>query len=309
MQKRDATLKGKLNSVRRVPTTAATIVTFLIDETPCKVFDQYAEVLLGWASGSLVQLQGYFEPSQEFGREFIVVSGYLVRTDNSASALSVPEEVRTIDEGEASQISVSSSSIPVKPIPANEPIGVKTTRAAKSLPTNFENQRDLLRCLCTRHNIGGYTPDESQRFDKIDHDFYIKFTCEGSYGIDSRPNLVGPFGFILANDDESFPVCITSTWPWTKYDLPRVTRREVIKPGMIRYSKRGEKRQSPPRHFHLIEGGDPKRELEALKAIGLRPLLITAKDIREKWQRKTTQELRDSAAPYKDTVPLGIGGS
>lgn len=167
------------------------------------------------------------------------------------------------------------------------------------MPTTFESQRDLLRCFCRRHNIGSYTPGEDRRWDKIKYDFYIRYTRDGSYGpITSRPNLVGPFGFIQANDDDSFRVCVTFTTPWTRYDLPRVTRRKVVKPGRVSYSFRGLKRESSPSRFLFIDGGDPIRELEALKAIGLRPLYVTARYIREKW------DMRERISPVGPNVDL-----
>lgn len=151
----------------------------------------------------------------------------------------------------------------------------------------FQHQRDILSCLCRRHNIGHYTPADSERFDKIKHNFYIKFEREGRYGpIVSKPNLVGPLGFIHATDDGAFRVFVTSTWPWTRSELPRVTLRTVIKPGETYYSYRGVKRETAPRTLLFIEGGDQERELKALKAIGLRPLCVTWESIRNKWNEK-----------------------
>jgi hypothetical protein len=132
MQKANVTLKGKLDSVRRVRTrTETSMVTFSVAETPCKAFGGNAEVLLGWAPGNLVELHGYYETrSQRFGREFLAVRGRLLRKENSASAVSVSEEKRTIDKRETSQVSVPSPSAPIEPIPAKVPIGVKTDLTA-----------------------------------------------------------------------------------------------------------------------------------------------------------------------------------
>jgi hypothetical protein len=167
------------------------------------------------------------------------------------------------------------------------------------MPTTFENQRDLLRCLCRRHNIGTYTPGAHWPFN---YDAHLKFTCNDSRAITSKPNLVGPFGFIQANEDDSFKVCVTSTWPWTKYDLPRVTRREVVIPGRTVTNFRRVKRKHPDRRWLSINGGDPRRELEALKAIGHRPLHVTPRDIRE--QKEREEQKRIDSLPHVDP-PFG----
>jgi hypothetical protein len=168
------------------------------------------------------------------------------------------------------------------------------------MSTTFENQRDLLRCLCRRHNIGTYTPDAYRR--PFDFDAYIKFTRDDSRAINSKPNLVGLFGFIQANEDDSFRVCVTETSPWTKYDLPRVTRREVVIPERIERSFRGVKRIIPSRRLLFINGGDKRRELEALKAIGLRPLYVTPREIRE--QKEREQRKRINSGTYVDIPPF-----
>jgi len=166
---------------------------------------------------------------------------------------------------------------------------------------NFQYQRDLLSCLCWRHNVGHYTPNDSERFDRIDHNFYIKYECDGKFGpIISKPNLVGPLGFIHATDEGIFRVCDTSRWPWTRSELPRATLRTVTKPGEAYHSFRGEKLWRPARTLKFLNGGDHKRELNALCAVGLRPLCVTWKDIRNKWDERGIEQLRNSVAPFKD---------
>jgi hypothetical protein len=133
MQKTNAALKGKLDSIRRVKTrTEMSMATFSVDEAACKAFGQAAEVLLGWAPGDIVELQGSYETrSQKFGREFVADHGQRLRKENTASAVFVPQEPRTIDDSETSKASAPSPSTPTEPIPAKEPIGFKTDLTAK----------------------------------------------------------------------------------------------------------------------------------------------------------------------------------
>jgi hypothetical protein len=112
------------------------MVTFSVDKTPCKAFGQAAKAFLGLAPGNLVELHGYYEThSPKFGREFVPVRGRLLANENSTSTPSVPEEERTIDKSETSEVSVLSHSAPIEPIPAKEPIGFKTESAGNNAPT------------------------------------------------------------------------------------------------------------------------------------------------------------------------------
>src|ERR1017187_1958625 len=137
MQKENVTLTGRFDSLWRVPTrTATTMVTFSVDKTPCKAFGQAAEAFLGLAPGNFVELHGYYEThSPQFGREFVPVRGRLLPNESTASAVSGPEDERTIDKRETPQACVPSPSVPIEPIPAKEPIGVKTDLAARKPST------------------------------------------------------------------------------------------------------------------------------------------------------------------------------
>jgi hypothetical protein len=133
MHKANVTLKGKLDSLQRVPTRTATImVTFSIDKTPCKAFGKEAEAFLSRAHGKIVELLGYYETHlPKFGREFVTVGARLLPNESSASTASAPEVGQGIDKGEAPQLSVQSPSAPIEPIPVKESIGVKTDLAAR----------------------------------------------------------------------------------------------------------------------------------------------------------------------------------
>lgn len=158
----------------------------------------------------------------------------------------------------------------------------------------YESRRELLKCFCRRHNIGTYVPSDDRRLDKIKYDAHIK--CERDDArrrITSEPKLVGPFGSIQVTCEGVIQVCIKSCYLWKKYTLPRVTLREVIKSGL--------KRESRPRHYYFIEGGNAKRERKAVREIGLQPLSISAHDIFEKWHNVDCEMLSVSVAPYKDT--------
>ena len=157
----------------------------------------------------------------------------------------------------------------------------------------YESRRKLLHYFCVRHNIGTYSPSENRRLDKINYDVHIKYQRENSNRqITSEPNLVGPYGSIQVTWEGVIWVCIKSRYLWKKYSLPRVTLREVIKPG--------PKRESCPRHYYFMEGGNIKRERKAVQEIGLQPLTISSRDIREKWEKEDAELLRASVAPHKD---------
>jgi hypothetical protein len=133
VHKANATLKGKGDSLQRVPTrTAKIMVTFSIDKTPCKAFGQEAEAFLSRAHGKVVELLGYYEThSPKFGREFVNVGGRVLPNESCASTASAAEEGRGIDEGETSQVSVQSPSAATETIPGKEPIIVETDLAAR----------------------------------------------------------------------------------------------------------------------------------------------------------------------------------
>lgn len=141
MHKANATLKGKLNPVKRVRTsTKTTMATFSVDETPCKAFGENAEVLLRWASGNLVELDGYYETrSQKFGREFVAVRGQLLWDEKSGLAPFVAEDRQGVDKGETLKASVPTPSDRVEPIPTTEPIGVMADLGARKPPTPLSN--------------------------------------------------------------------------------------------------------------------------------------------------------------------------
>jgi hypothetical protein len=157
----------------------------------------------------------------------------------------------------------------------------------------YESRRELLKCFCVRHNIGTYIPNDDRRLDKIKYDAHIKCERDDAHRrITSEPTLVGPLGSIQVTCEGVIQVCIKSRYLWKKYSLPRVKLREVIKPGL--------KRESRPRHYYFLEGGSKKRELKAVQDIGLQPLSINARDIREKWEKEDADRLRASVAPHKD---------
>ena len=158
----------------------------------------------------------------------------------------------------------------------------------------YESRRELLKCFCRRHNIGTYVPNDSRRLDKIKYDAHIKCERDDAHRrISSEPKLVGPFGSIQVTCEGAIQVCIKSRYLWKKYSLPRVALREVVKPG--------PKRESRPRHYYFIEGGNIKRERKAVQEIGLQPLSINARDIFKKWQTMDREMVSVSVAPYTDT--------
>ena len=135
MKKKVEVLKGKIEDLKRIATrTENSMATFKVGGTPCKAFGRGAEILTRWVQddpNSVGEFEGYFDRrSERFGREFVAVHGKLVETQRIDIAVS--PKIAASGAESSGTASASELSVPVEPIPANEPIKLKTDLDAKA---------------------------------------------------------------------------------------------------------------------------------------------------------------------------------
>src|ERR1035437_6517969 len=134
MKKTTSIVKGKIENMKRVATsTENSMITFTVGGTPCKAFGKGAETVTRWVQddpNSVGEFEGYFEKrSERFGREFVAAHGKLVETQRIDIAVS--PEIAASGAESSGTASASELSVPVEPIPANEPIKLKADLAVK----------------------------------------------------------------------------------------------------------------------------------------------------------------------------------
>jgi hypothetical protein len=138
MKKKVEVVKGKIEHLRRVPTsTENPMITFTVGGTPCKAFGKGAETVARWMQidpNIAGEFEGYFEKrSEKFGREFVAAHGKAIETEKIKDADRPATAVS--GRGAAGAPSAPRSSGPVEPIPAKEPIGLGSEIAVEKAPT------------------------------------------------------------------------------------------------------------------------------------------------------------------------------
>jgi hypothetical protein len=138
-------VKGKIDNFKRVATrTSNSMATFNVGKTQCKAFGKGAETLARWIAydpNSAGEFEGYFEThSVKFGEECVAVHGKAIENhaDNTDRFVSSTSGVH----GSVAALAAAPSS-PTEPIPAKEPIGLKTDLAAKE-PSTLPEPTDLV---------------------------------------------------------------------------------------------------------------------------------------------------------------------
>ena len=131
-------VKGRIENLKRIATrTPNSMITFTVGGTPCKAFGKDAEAVVRWIErdpNSAGEFAGHFEKrSEKYGKEFVAVHGKPIETARIDKA----DRFVMAASGTGVPGAASASAPPARnePIPAKEPIGVKTDLAAKEPST------------------------------------------------------------------------------------------------------------------------------------------------------------------------------
>jgi hypothetical protein len=138
MKKKTMILKGKVENLKRVPTsTANRMVTFTVGDTPCKAFGRGAETIRRWMQcdpNTVGEFQGHFDMhSERFGTEFVAIHGRAIQSDTITGASTDPPAV----SGAVVSAAISASALPVvgQPITAKEPAQAPVERVVGKVET------------------------------------------------------------------------------------------------------------------------------------------------------------------------------